>query len=97
MSEDVTPYQAQQAEQPSAEELRGLLQRAGLGQRAAARELEIEERSLRAMCGGKQRIPRAYIYALRYLADRAPATGPPGIDESTSRIQEKGGADDAGE
>ena len=46
-------------------QLRGLLARAGLSQRAAARELHINERTMRRYCAGQLPVPRVVELALR--------------------------------
>jgi len=56
------------AEPSDADRVRDLLERAGLGQRAAARELGIEERTMRRYCAGGA-VPRVVILALERLAD----------------------------
>lgn len=50
------------------DELRELLTRAGLSQRAAARKLEIDEREFRRMCSGDAEIPEIVFLALQQLA-----------------------------
>lgn len=50
-------------------DLRALLERAGLSQRRAARELDIDERTMRRYCGGEIPIPRVVTLALERLAD----------------------------
>jgi plasmid maintenance system antidote protein VapI len=49
-------------------ELRALLTRAGLSQRGAARELHINERTMRGYCAGQQPVPRTVELALKFLA-----------------------------
>ena len=44
------------------------LEDAGLSQRGAARELGIDERTMRKYCSGDLPVPRTIILALRYLA-----------------------------
>lgn len=48
-------------------ELRFALKSLGLSQRAAARALDIHERSMRRYAASQDEIPRAIEYALRYL------------------------------
>ncbi len=48
--------------------VRELLAQANLGQRAAARELGINERTMRGYCAG-DRVPRVVILALERLVD----------------------------
>jgi hypothetical protein len=55
--------------QPSdANKVRALIDRAGLSQRAAARELDINERTMRGYCAG-DKVPRVVILALERLVD----------------------------
>lgn len=56
----------------TANELRSLLEAAGLSQRGAARQLDIDERTMRRYCAGELPVPRAVEYALMHLA-RQPA------------------------
>jgi hypothetical protein len=51
-----------------AERVRELLARAGLGQRAADRELDIPERTMRYCCAGQEPVPRVVMPALEHLA-----------------------------
>ena len=51
-----------------ADKVRELIERAGLSQRAAARELEIGERKMRGYCAG-EKVPRVVILALERLVD----------------------------
>jgi hypothetical protein len=51
--------------------LQKLLDAAGLSQRAAARALDINERTMRRYVAGDQVIPRVVEYALRWVAERA--------------------------
>ena len=50
------------------EQVRELLGRAGLGQREAAKELEIDERQLRGYSDGED-VPKIVIFALERLVD----------------------------
>lgn len=50
------------------DEIRELLEKAGLTQRAAAKRLEISEREFRRMCAGSRPIPDVVVLALRDLA-----------------------------
>lgn len=52
-----------------AAQVRELLVRAGLSQRAAAKELEITDRMLRYYCSGEKGVPRVVILALERLVD----------------------------
>lgn len=49
-------------------QLQKLLDKAGLSQRGAARELEINERTMRKYIAGDSAIPRTVEFALRWLA-----------------------------
>lgn len=52
----------------AAEVIRALIERANLSQRQAARELDVEERSVRHWCSGTRDVPRFAILALERLA-----------------------------
>jgi DNA-binding transcriptional regulator YiaG len=49
--------------------IRALLAALGLGQRAAARELDISERDMRSYCSGAK-VPRVVMLALERLVDQ---------------------------
>ena len=49
-------------------ELQRLLDRLGLTQSGAARELQITDRSMRRYCAGHSEVPRSLALALKYLA-----------------------------
>jgi plasmid maintenance system antidote protein VapI len=49
--------------------LRALLERLELSQRAAAMQLDIDERSMRRYCAGDREIPRLVFLALERLVD----------------------------
>lgn len=51
-----------------ATKVRDLLAKLGMGQREAARELEISERSIRYYCAG-DKVPRVVMLALERLVD----------------------------
>lgn len=51
-----------------ATKVRALLAKMGMGQREAARELEISERTMRYYCGG-EKVPRVVMLALERLVD----------------------------
>ncbi len=70
MSEDVMPYMARPAEQPTVEELRALIAQSGLSQRKAAEELDLDERTMRYYASGQKPIPRTVLYAMRYVVNR---------------------------
>jgi hypothetical protein len=53
---------------PDATKVRELLAKMGMGQREAARELEISERMMRYYCGG-EKVPKVVMLALERLAD----------------------------
>jgi hypothetical protein len=59
MSADVPPTDSTDADQ-----LRALLNRAGLGQRAAARLLNVDDRKMREWCAGKSTPPASVFRAL---------------------------------
>jgi transcriptional regulator with XRE-family HTH domain len=63
MTEDVIPYGGA----PTPDELRALISQLGMTQRAAARALDVEDRTLRYWASGQVPIPRMAILALRYL------------------------------
>jgi hypothetical protein len=48
-------------------QLQKLLDAAGLSQRAAAREIEINERTMRKYVSGESRIPKTVEYAVRWV------------------------------
>lgn len=52
-------------------QLQRLLDRPGLSQRAAAKALEINERSMRRYCSGDQPVPKTVELALLYLASQS--------------------------
>lgn len=52
------------------DQLRKLLDKADLSQRGAARELEIDERTMRRYCSGESPVPRTVEYSLRWLASQ---------------------------
>jgi transcriptional regulator with XRE-family HTH domain len=55
---------------PSADKrIRELLVQAGLSQRGAARELELDERTMRYYCSGDRAVPKVVILALERLVD----------------------------
>lgn len=49
-------------------ELRAVLKRCGLSQRAAARALDLDVRTIGRYCAAEGAIPRVVEYALRHLA-----------------------------
>ena len=68
MSEDVKPYGAGVVRpRPTPEELRELLGQLGMSQRGAAKELGIDERTMRYWASGDSPIPPMAIYALKWL------------------------------
>jgi plasmid maintenance system antidote protein VapI len=52
-------------------QLQRLLDRCGLSQRAAAKALEINERSMRRYCSGEQPVPKTVELALLYLCSQS--------------------------
>lgn len=58
-----------------ADQVRELLRRANLGQRAAAAELDINERTMRGYCAGAAVVPRVVMLALERLVDMARKVG----------------------
>lgn len=56
--------------QPSpADRIRELINRTGLSQRAAAQELEVDDRTLRYWCSGKKPVPRMAFLAFERLIE----------------------------
>lgn len=55
--------------------VRRLLDAAGLSQRAAAAELEINERTMRRYCSAGAPVPRVVVLALERLRDMRKARG----------------------
>ncbi len=56
-----------------ADQLRAQLEKSGLSQRGAARELDIDERTMRRYVAGELPVPRVVDYALRWLTMREKA------------------------
>jgi DNA-binding transcriptional regulator YiaG len=56
----------------AADEIRELIDRAGLSQRQAAEQLGVAQRTFRDWCAGKAEPPKSIILALRYLAGQSP-------------------------
>lgn len=52
------------------DKLRELLARLKLGQRKAAKLLEVDEREFRRMCAGTRSIPRTVMLALEHLVNQ---------------------------
>lgn len=75
MSEDVRPYGAGDERDDNAgarlKELRALTEKLGQSQRGLARELELDERTMRYYFSGQHPTPLAVVYAVRYLALRS--------------------------
>jgi DNA-binding XRE family transcriptional regulator len=73
MSEDVKPYGAGDERDDNAparlKELRALTEQLGLSQRGVAREIEVDERTVRYWFSGQYPTPLAAIYSLRHLRD----------------------------
>ncbi len=59
-------------ERPDRETLLTLIAQGGYTQRGAARELGINERTMRYYCAGTQPVPRAILLALTHLVECAP-------------------------
>lgn len=55
----------------TAGQLQKTLDRAGMSQRGAAKELGISERQMRRYCAGDAKVPRLVELALLYLSERA--------------------------
>lgn len=68
------PEERDYATPTDATRVRDLLAQIGLGQRGAARELEINERTMRGYCAG-DKVPRVVMLALERLADLHRRTG----------------------
>jgi hypothetical protein len=73
MSEDKVPY-GDEAEkwEKDAQELRALMDSAGLTQIAAGKELDVAERTMRGYCSGREPVPRAILFAMRWLVEHKP-------------------------
>jgi len=52
------------------EELRAFLQKHGLSQRGAARQIGIDERTMRRYCAGELPVPRVVEMALLWLSEQ---------------------------
>lgn len=65
---DATAPPVNYAAPTDATRVRELLAKLGMGQREAARELEISERSVRYYCNG-EKVPRVVMLALERLVD----------------------------
>lgn len=73
MSEDKVPYGAEARQwAKAAQELRALMDSAGLSQIAAAEELDVSERVMREYCSGRVAVPRAILFAMRWIVDHVP-------------------------
>jgi hypothetical protein len=55
-----------------AQELRVLMESGGLTQVAAGKELDVSERAMRGYCSGREPVPIAVIYAMRWLVEHKP-------------------------
>lgn len=78
-------------EKTQADRVRELLGQAGLGQREAARELDINERAMRGYCAGNK-VPRYVILALERLVQIRESP----IDDSATIQQLKDGTSKEG-
>jgi transcriptional regulator with XRE-family HTH domain len=68
MSEDVVPYGgARDDTLDRVAELRALTAALAWSQREVARRLEVDERTMRYMYSGQERVTMDVLYALRYL------------------------------
>jgi hypothetical protein len=56
-------------------ELREQLEKGGLSQRGAARELGLDERTMRKYCAGNLPVPKVVELALRWVAQQSLADG----------------------
>jgi hypothetical protein len=65
---DTAAAERDYANPTDATRVRDLIARIGLGQRGAARELEINERTMRGYCAG-DKVPRVVMLALERLVD----------------------------
>jgi hypothetical protein len=73
MSEEKTPYEIEGEKwMAQAAEVRRAVDNLGLTQAAAARELDVSERSMRGYMSGREAVPRVVLYALRYLEENKP-------------------------
>lgn len=68
VKDEVAAEERDYANPTDATKVRNLLSQIGLGQRGAARELDIHERTMRGYCAGDQ-VPRVVILALERLVD----------------------------
>jgi hypothetical protein len=85
MSEDVKPYGAGVApSRPTPEKLRELLAQLGMSQRGAAKELGIDERTMRYWASGDTPIPPMAMYALRWLGSQDKTRANALVDLQTS-------------
>jgi DNA-binding transcriptional regulator YiaG len=66
--QSASPDELDYSKPTDASRVRELLAKMELGQRAAARELDINERTMRDYCAGKK-VPRVVILALERLVD----------------------------
>ena len=71
------PPESDYATPSDATKVRDLLAKIGLGQRGAARELDINERTMRGYCAG-EKVPRVVMLALERLVDLHRQTAGPG-------------------
>jgi DNA-binding transcriptional regulator YiaG len=62
------PSELDYSKPTEAARVRELLAKMGMGQREAARQLEISERTMRYYCGG-EKVPRVVMLALERLVD----------------------------
>ena len=58
------------------DQLRDMLAKLGMGQREAARRLDIKEREFRRMCAGKRHVPAGVLLGLKQLMGENRVTCP---------------------
>jgi hypothetical protein len=68
VTETAAPAEVDYSNPSDATRVRDLLVQLDLGQRGAARELQINERAMRGYCNG-EKVPRVVILALERLVD----------------------------
>jgi len=69
-------------DQVTGKQLQRLLDEAGLSQRGAAREIDLNERTMRSYIAGDLEIPKKVEYALRWLAQQHKSGNPSGSTKS---------------
>lgn len=76
VKDDAAAEERDYATPSDATRVRDLIAQIGLGQRGAARELEINERTMRGYCAG-DKVPRVVMLALERLLDLHRQTSAP--------------------